>query len=37
MVEGKMTLAECMLLPESKGDGGRACVQAIQDLPARGN
>ena len=35
MVEGRMTLAECMQLPESKADGGRACVLAIQDIPAR--
>ncbi len=36
MVEGRMTLAECMQLPESRADGGKACIQAIQDMPARG-
>ena len=35
MVEGRMTLAECMALPESRADGGRACIQAIRDMPAR--
>lgn len=36
MVEGKMSLDQCMALPESRLDGGRACIQAINDMPARG-
>ena len=36
MVEGRMSLDQCMALPESQADGGRACIQAIRDMPARG-
>ncbi len=36
MVEGRMSLDQCMALPESQADGGRACIQAINDMPARG-
>ena len=37
MVEGRMSLDQCMALPESQSDGGRACIQAIHDMPARGS
>lgn len=35
MVEGRMTLDQCLRQPESKADGGVGCISAIKDLPAR--
>ncbi|MGB9692359.1 MAG: hypothetical protein ACPL7D_09340 [Candidatus Sumerlaeaceae bacterium] len=33
MVEGKMSLADCLKQPESIADGGAGCLRAIKDLP----
>lgn len=33
MVEGRMSLAECLQQPESKADHGVGCMKAIRDLP----
>ncbi|RMH30284.1 MAG: hypothetical protein D6691_01520 [Candidatus Hydrogenedentota bacterium] len=33
MVEGKMSLADCLRQPESIRDGGVGCMRAIRDLP----
>jgi hypothetical protein len=35
MVEGRMSLAECLQQPESKADHGVGCMRAINDLPPR--
>lgn len=33
MVQGKMSLADCLKQPESLADGGAGCLRAIKDLP----
>lgn len=33
MVQGKMTLDECLRQPESIADGGAGCLRAIRDIP----
>ena len=35
MVEGRMTLDQCLRQPESKADRGAGCMKAIRDLPPR--
>ena len=36
MVQGKMSLEECLKQPESIADGGVGCLRAIRDLPITG-
>ncbi len=33
MVQGKMSLADCLKQPESIADGGAGCLRAIKDIP----
>ncbi|MCX7624872.1 MAG: hypothetical protein N2Z21_01450 [Candidatus Sumerlaeaceae bacterium] len=33
MVQGKMSLSDCLKQPESIADGGAGCLRAIKDLP----
>lgn len=33
MVQGKMSLSDCLKQPESIADGGVGCLRAIRDLP----
>ncbi len=33
MVQGRMTLEECLKQPESIADGGAGCLRAIRDIP----